>query len=80
MTNTAKDTREKLLLNKCEAAAQLSISVRKLWSITMPRGPIPCVKIGSRCLYPVEGLRRYVAENTVVPPAPISDADERPER
>ena len=64
------ETPAKLLLGKTEAAALLSISPRTLWGITVPRGPVPCVRIGHRCLYPYEALRRYVAENSGLPLAP----------
>lgn len=31
-----------------DAARALGISPRKLWSLTVPRGPIKCVRLGSR--------------------------------
>ena len=55
---------EKLLLGKIEAAAVLGISPRTLWAITSPRGPIPCIKIGSRPLYSYEMLRDWVAKSS----------------
>jgi hypothetical protein len=67
---TMKETPAKLLLRKTEAATLLSISPRTLWGITVPRGPIPCVRIGNRSLYPYEALRRYVAENSGLPLVP----------
>ena len=39
----------KLLLSPREAACAMSLSARTLWSITSPRGDLPCVKCG-RCV------------------------------
>ena len=41
-------TEYRLLLTAREAARLLSVSERTLYDLTVPRGPIPCVKIGSR--------------------------------
>ena len=41
----------KLLMSGREAAAALSICEKSLWNHTVPRGTIPCVKIGARTLY-----------------------------
>ena len=51
----------KLLLSLTEAAKALSVCPRTLWSLTKPRGPIPVVRIGTRTLYPVDGLRVWIA-------------------
>ena len=40
----------KLLLTPREAARALGISDRTLWALTEPRGPIPCLRIGTRGL------------------------------
>jgi len=50
----------KLLLTAPEAARALSISPRALWALTAPRGPIPCVRLGSRVLYSPDALRRFI--------------------
>ena len=43
---------ERLLLSPREAAYKLGgISVRHLWALTQPRGPIPCVRLGRRIFY-----------------------------
>jgi hypothetical protein len=55
---------EKLLLSAREAAKALSISARTLWSMTAPRGPIPCLRLNSRVLYPVDGLKKWIDEQT----------------
>lgn len=51
---------EKFLLSKPEAARTLSISEKKLWSLTEPRGPIRAVRLGGRILYSPEALRAFI--------------------
>ena len=53
---------EPLLLNAISAARALSLSMRTLWSLTAPRGPIPVVRIGKRCLHSRAGLQRWIDE------------------
>ena len=53
---------EPVLVDAVAAAGMLSVSTRHLWSMTAPRGPIPCVKIGCRILFRPESLRRWAAE------------------
>jgi hypothetical protein len=48
------------LFSAREAAKFLSISQRTLWAISAPRGPLPVVKIGTRCLYDPVDLQRYI--------------------
>ncbi len=55
---------EKLLLPTDEAAAACSISARLLWDLTAPRGPIHSVRAGSRVLYPISELRRWIEAET----------------
>lgn len=45
-----------------DAAAMLGISVRKLFALTAPRGPIRAAKVGSALLYPVEELQRWLRD------------------
>lgn len=45
-----------------DAARLLSISERTLWSLTVPRGPIPCVRIGRSVRYAVAALEAYLAK------------------
>ena len=56
---------ERLALRPQEAARALGVSLRTLWTMTSPRGPIPCVRLpsGKRAavLYPVEALRQWMA-------------------
>ena len=57
---------ESLALRPREAAAALGISARTLWGLTAPRGPIPCVRVGSgkrrTVLYPTAMLEQWLAE------------------
>lgn len=50
----------KLLAKVPEAAGALAISERKLWELTDPRGPIPCVRIGRSVRYDLRDLRTYI--------------------
>lgn len=54
-----------LALRPREAAKALGISARTLWSLTAPRGPIPCLRIGrgkrQTVLYPVVELRSWLS-------------------
>ena len=59
---TSQPAAPRLLLDVREAAAALSISARTLWSLTSPRGPIPVLKLGTRTLYPVDALRKWIAD------------------
>ncbi len=45
MTDTTPEL-PRLALRPREAAKTLSISERTLWSITSPRGSLPCIHIG----------------------------------
>lgn len=49
------------LLTIREAAARLGISERKLWDLTMPRGPLPCVRIGQSVRYVPDDLDEFIA-------------------
>lgn len=55
---------EKLALPTDEAAVALGISPRLLWDLTVPRGPIRAVRAGSRVLYPVSELKRWIESET----------------
>jgi excisionase family DNA binding protein len=49
-----------LLVTPKEAAAILSISPRKLWSLTAS-GEIPHLKIGRSVRYPIEDLKDWIS-------------------
>jgi hypothetical protein len=46
-----------------QAAQLLSISPRKLFDLTAPRGPIRVVKVGRSNRYAVEELQRFLREH-----------------
>lgn len=49
------------LISPREAAYQLGgISVRTLWNLSAPRGPIPVVRLGRRVFYRPEDLEAFV--------------------
>lgn len=50
----------RLALSLREAAAAISVSERTAWGLAK-NGKIPCVRVGSRVLVPVEGLRAWLA-------------------
>jgi len=50
----------RLLLSAREAAKMLAISERTLWSITAPRGPLPCVRIGRVVRYDLRDLQAFI--------------------
>ena len=50
----------KLLLSAQAASEALSICPKSLWSHTVPRGSIPCIRIGARGLYDPADLRRWI--------------------
>jgi len=58
----------RLALRPREAAIALGISERALWKLTA-EGVIPVVKIGRSKLYPVAGLRQWLAERAEAAPA-----------
>lgn len=39
-----------LIVDAREAARLLSMSERSLWSLTVPRGPLPCIRFGKRAI------------------------------
>lgn len=57
MTNTNP---LKLLLDAHEAAAALGICEKTLWTLTHPRGDLPAVRIGRRCLYDQRDLLAWI--------------------
>jgi len=55
--------RDKLLVPPREAAWLLGgISTRHLWSLTAPRGPIPCIRLGRRVFYDPNDLQAFLQE------------------
>ena len=52
----------KLLLAPREAARTLSVCEKSLWSMTWPRGPIQCVRLGRSVRYSLDSLREFIAQ------------------
>lgn len=61
-TPTKPTTPAPLALRPRDAARALGIGQRKLWELSQPRGPIPCVRVGACVLYPVPLLEAWLAE------------------
>lgn len=53
-----------LALRPVEAARSLGISPRTLWSWSRDRG-LPYIKVDRTVLYPVDGLRLWLAEQSL---------------
>jgi hypothetical protein len=68
MASKAPNHEQRILLKPREAAASLNISERQLWTHTEPRGPIPCVRIGSSVRYSPDALQAYIRQQN----APLS--------
>lgn len=52
-----------LLVNAREAARILAICERSLWSMTAPRGQIPCIRLGAgtgAVRYSVDALKKFI--------------------
>jgi excisionase family DNA binding protein len=57
---------EPALLRIEEAAEHLALSRAKLYTLLEPHGSIPVVKLGRSVRIPLDGLRRWVAEQAAV--------------
>lgn len=53
---------EPLAVRPKDAARMLGIGQRMLWQLSQPRGDIPTIRVGTAVLYPVEGLKRWLAD------------------
>lgn len=65
--SSSQDEPRTHLLNAKEAAKYLSVGARKLWSMTMPRGPLPVVRFGKAMRYSVADLDAAIQRNRVKP-------------
>jgi hypothetical protein len=54
----------KLLLTPREAAETLSVCEKSLWSLTAPRGPLKCCRLGRSVRYSVDALREFIAQQS----------------
>ena len=59
MSNATAQT-PALLLTARETATALRISERSLWSLTEPRGPIPCIRLGRSVRYSPDALSAWI--------------------
>ena len=50
------------LLSVKETAKLLGISERSLWNMTVPRGTLVCCKIGSRVMYSLNAIERFIEQ------------------
>ena len=51
------------LLTIHEAAEYLRVSTRTLYSLTRPRGPIPCIRVGPRGVrFSLASLQRFIRD------------------
>lgn len=62
----------RLALRPRQAAKALGVSERTLWEWTQ-RGKVPHVRLGKAILYPVDGLRRWLDEQTKAAPASAAE-------
>lgn len=51
---------DRFLLTVRDAAKFLSISVKTLWKLTAPRGPLPSVHFGRTVRYPIDDLKAAI--------------------
>ncbi len=51
------------LYDSKQAANALQISERTLWSLTVPRGPLPCVRIGKSVRYDLADIKMFINSN-----------------
>ncbi|HEY4311749.1 MAG TPA: helix-turn-helix domain-containing protein [Pirellulales bacterium] len=58
--STATTGVTKLLLTADEAAESLSVCRKTLYSMTVPRGPLPCVKVGRAVRYSVASIEAWI--------------------
>ena len=62
-----RPTDNPLALRPRDAAKALGVSPRTLWSLSAPRGPLPCLRVGNgkrqTVLYPVAELQAWLSIN-----------------
>lgn len=49
-----------ILVDTVEAARLLSVSQNTIWNMTVPRGDLPCVRIGRAVRFDVADLRTWI--------------------
>jgi len=58
---------ERLTVGINEAAEMLGICQKTVYTMTSPRGDLPCVRVGTRVLYSVEDIRAWVESRKTRP-------------
>lgn len=56
-----------LAVRRLEAARMLGISARTLDDLTVPRGPIPCARIGSAKVFLIPDLQDFLVRARIAP-------------
>lgn len=51
---------QRLLLTAREASTAMAVCQKTLYSLTVPRGPIPAIRIGRAVRYDVNDLRNFI--------------------
>lgn len=64
VTSVLQNEPPRLLLTAREAADALSVCEKSLWSLTAPRGPIKCVRLGRSVRYSVTTLQEFIAQQS----------------
>ena len=65
LVDASTTTPPALVVDRRNAARILAVSERTVWSRTVPRGDLPCVRVGARVLYSVDTLRAWVVQQEV---------------
>lgn len=65
LNSTRDDAQSKLGLRPREAAKAIGISERSLWTLTKA-GRVPHLRIGRSLIYPLEQLRKWLADQATV--------------
>ena len=55
-----ESSQPRFLLSVAETARPLNLSRKKLWEVTVPRGDLPCLRVGTRVLYAIDDLRAWI--------------------
>jgi len=64
-----------LALRPKDAAKALGIGQRKLWALSQPRGPIPCIRVGRCVMYPVHLLKAWLEKQAAKSEGGCCNAD-----
>jgi excisionase family DNA binding protein len=66
---------EPLVLSRAEAAKALGVGMTRLNELTHTKG-FPAIRIGSRVVFPVDQLRRWIAQQPTVSGYPLNETQE----